>query len=50
LDPAGADEAIEFQVVQAFPVKWVGPDLSASQNNLAVETIELAHQGFRRTR
>jgi phage tail-like protein len=50
LDPSGAAEAIEFQILLAFPVKWVGPDLSAGQNNLAVETIELAHQGFVRTK
>jgi phage tail-like protein len=49
-DPSGADDAIEFQVLQAFPVKWVGPDLNASQNNLAVETIEFAHQGLQRTK
>lgn len=46
-DPGGQD-AMEFQVLQAFPVKWVGPDLSASQNNLAVETLEFAHQGLLR--
>lgn len=50
LDPAGREPAIEFQLVQAFPVKWVGPDLSAGQNLIAVETIELAHQGIGRTR
>jgi phage tail-like protein len=50
LDPSGTDEAIEFQLVQAIPVKWSSSDLSAGQSNLAVETIEFAHQGFRRTR
>jgi phage tail-like protein len=49
-DPSGSDEVIEFQLVQAFPVKWVMADLSASQNNLAVETVEFAHQGFERTK
>ena len=47
-DPSGGSDVMEFQVLQAFPVKWVGPDLSASQNNLAVETLEFAHQGMQR--
>ncbi len=47
-DPSGSNDFIEFQVLQAFPVKWVGPDLSAGQNNLAVETLEFAHQGLQR--
>jgi len=47
-DPSGGDDLIEFQILQAFPVKWSGPDLSAGQNNLAVETVEFAHQGLQR--
>jgi phage tail-like protein len=39
---------IEFQVLKAFPVKWSGPDLSAGQNTIAVETAEFAHQGLKR--
>ena len=46
----GAHDLIEFQLVDAFPVKWVGPELSASANNVAVETLELAHQGLLRKR
>jgi phage tail-like protein len=47
-DPAGEKDALEFQIIHAFPVKWAGSDLSASQNNLAVETVEFAHQGLQR--
>jgi phage tail-like protein len=47
-DHAGAKDAIEYQVLQAFPVKWSGSDLGASQNALAVETVEFAHQGLTR--
>lgn len=50
LDSSGANRVMEFQVQQAFPVKWVGPELNAAQNNLAVETLELAHQGLERRR
>jgi len=47
-DISGKDAVMRFQVQKAFPVKWVGPELSAGQNNLAVETLELAHQGMER--
>jgi phage tail-like protein len=45
-DPSGSDEVLEFQLVDAFPSKWVGPELGAGQNNLAIETMEVAHQGL----
>lgn len=48
LDSEGKKPVMEFQVLQAFPVKWIGPELDAAQNNLAVETLELAHQGLNR--
>lgn len=47
-DESGSSDVIEFQLVDAFPVKWIGPDLGATQNNLAVETMEVAHQGLTR--
>jgi phage tail-like protein len=31
---------------EAFPVKWTGPTFNASQANVAMETLELAHKGF----
>jgi phage tail-like protein len=47
-DASGTEDVLEFQLADAFPVKWLGPELSASQNNLAVETLEIAHQGLSR--
>jgi phage tail-like protein len=47
-DPSGANVIMEWQFRQAFPSKWVGPDLNASQNSVAVETLELCHQGLER--
>lgn len=32
----------------AFPVKWSGSDLTATGNNVAIETLELAHHGMRK--
>jgi phage tail-like protein len=30
----------------AYPVKWTGPELSADGNVVAIETLELAHDGL----
>ena len=35
-----------WKFVNAFPVKWSGPDLDASTNEVAIETIEIAHEGL----
>jgi|SRR5947209_18206150 len=32
--------------VDAYPVKWSGPSLKASENAIAIETLELAHRGL----
>jgi phage tail-like protein len=47
-DTSGAPVQAEWQFRDAFPSKWVGPDLNASQNNVAVETMEICHQGLER--
>ena len=31
---------------RGIPLKWSGPDLNASQNALAVESMEIAHEGI----
>lgn len=31
----------------AYPVKWVGPTLNASDSQVAVESIELVHNGLK---
>ena len=37
-----------WEVVQAYPVKWVISDFNANGNSLVIETIELAYQYFQR--
>jgi len=37
-----------WEVIQAYPVKWVIADFNANGNTLVIETIELAYQYFRR--
>ncbi len=41
-------EKLQWRFKDAFPVKWVGPDLRADGNNVAIETLELIHKGFQR--
>ena len=37
---------VTWNVVHAYPVKWVVADLNAEENKLSVETIELAYNYF----
>jgi phage tail-like protein len=37
---------VTWTVNNAFPVKLIGPDLKADANEIAIESIELAHEGF----
>ena len=35
-----------WNFTNAFPVKWEGPEFNAAANQLAVEKLELVHQGL----
>jgi phage tail-like protein len=35
-----------WNLIRAFPVKWVGPDLKATGNEVAIETLEITHEGI----
>jgi phage tail-like protein len=39
-------EVARFNFVNGWPVKWKGPDLNATNNQVAVEEIEIAHEGL----
>ncbi len=45
-DDANLKEVARFNLRNAWPCKWVGPTLNASENQLAIETLELAHEGI----
>lgn len=45
LDQAGT-RVRTWSFVNAFPVKWTGPNFNATQSALAVEQIEIAHEGI----
>lgn len=36
----------EWTFVAGWPCKWEGPELDASKNELAIETLEIAHEGL----
>jgi len=39
-------EAMRWNLLDAYPVRWEGPTFSASDNNVAVQSLELAHHGI----
>jgi phage tail-like protein len=47
-DPSGDNVVMEWQFRDAFPSKWLGPELNATQNSVAIETLEICHQGLER--
>jgi phage tail-like protein len=47
-DPSGGQEVLRWTVERAFPAKLSGPELNATQNSVAVETLELCHEGLKR--
>jgi phage tail-like protein len=39
-------EAARWLIRRAWPSKWVGPDLRGLGNDVAIETLELSHEGI----
>jgi phage tail-like protein len=44
---AAGEPVMRWHFDKAYPVKWIGPQFSASSNTTAIETLELAHSGLR---
>jgi phage tail-like protein len=40
-------EVVRWNFVDGWISKWVGPSLNAKANEVAIETIEIAHEGLR---
>lgn len=40
------DPVMVWTIVQAFPIKCDGPGLKATGNDIAIESIDLAHEGI----
>lgn len=47
-DVDGVTEKVRWNFFNAWPTKWDGPDFSAKGNDVAIETLELAHEGIER--
>jgi len=41
-------EVVRWNFYNAWPSKWDGPDFSAKGTDVAIETLELAHEGLER--
>lgn len=42
------EEKIRWNFVEAWPTKWTGPSFKASGNEVAIESLEIAHEGITR--
>jgi phage tail-like protein len=44
------NEAAEWTFTDAWPTKYTGPSFNATSNDVAIDTLELAHEGLTRVR
>ncbi len=47
LDEAG-EAAASWQVINAWPMKYTAPDFNATASEVAIEMLEIAHEGMTR--
>ena len=47
LDDTG-EEKIRWNFEEGWPTKWTGATFNATGNEVAIETLEIAHEGIRR--
>ena len=45
LDDTG-EEKMRWNFRDGWPTKWTGPSLNATGNEVAIETLEIAHEGW----
>lgn len=45
LDETG-EEKLRWNFREAWPTKWTGPSFNATGNEVAIETLEIAHEGL----
>ncbi|MEZ5286229.1 MAG: phage tail protein [Vicinamibacterales bacterium] len=43
---AARNEVARWNLFEAWPAKWEGPTLNASSSAVAIETLEIAHEGL----
>jgi phage tail-like protein len=49
LDDAG-DEKMRWDFVNGWPAKWTGPTFNATGNEVAIETLEIVHEGLEKAK
>ena len=49
LDSTG-QEKVRWNFSQGWPSKWDGPDFNAASDDIAIETLEIAHEGLERAK
>jgi phage tail-like protein len=49
LDDEGK-EAAEWTFTNGWPTKWTGPTFNATANEVAIDTLEIAHEGLKRVK
>lgn len=47
LDSIG-EESRRWEFLRAYPIKWTGPEFSAGDGSVAIEALELVHEGLAR--
>lgn len=47
MDDEGNDK-VRWEFTDAWPTKWTGPSMNATGNDLAIDTLELVHEGLDR--
>lgn len=40
--------AASWQIINAWPIKYTAPDFNATSSEVAIETLEIAHEGMTR--
>jgi phage tail-like protein len=45
MDDTGEEKA-RWNFVAGWPTKWTGPSFNATSNEVAIETLEIAHEGI----
>ena len=41
------NEVMRWNFTRGWPCKWTGPGLNAKNNEIAIETLEICHEGLR---
>lgn len=50
LQDEGGNPAVRWEFREAWPIKYDTPDLSGKGNDVAIESIEIAHEGMDRVK